>query len=81
MATHRQMLGLNTLTKSTSAFSGALLMSRLFSHVIDDGRLKPKPREGRPQPPEPLEHKCLIRVVLGNKKISTVVCFTTLDIK
>lgn len=38
-----------------------------------DGRLKPKPREGRPQPPESLEHKCLIRVVLGNKKISTVV--------
>ena len=27
----------------------------------------------RPQPPEPSEHKCLIRVVLGNKKISTVV--------
>jgi len=39
----------------------------------DDGRTKPKPREGRPQPPEPTEHKCLIRVVLGNKKISTVV--------
>jgi signal recognition particle subunit SRP14 len=38
-----------------------------------DGRTKPKPRAGRPQPPEPSEHKCLIRVVLGNKKISTVV--------
>jgi len=38
-----------------------------------DGRIKPKPRVGRPQPPEPSEHKCLIRVVLGNKKISTVV--------
>ena len=42
-------------------------------HILDDGRTKPKPREGRPQPPEPTEHKCLIRVVLGNKKISTVV--------
>lgn len=41
--------------------------------ILDDGRTKPKPREGRPQPPEPTEHKCLIRVVLGNKKISTVV--------
>lgn len=38
-----------------------------------DGRTKPKPRPDRPQPPEPTEHKCLIRVVLGNKKISTVV--------
>jgi len=38
-----------------------------------DGQTKPRPRPGRPQPPEPSEHKCLIRVVLGNKKISTVV--------
>jgi len=38
-----------------------------------DGRVKPKPRPEKPQPAEPTEHKCLIRVVLGNKKLSTVV--------
>ncbi|ESO00160.1 hypothetical protein HELRODRAFT_83339, partial [Helobdella robusta] len=39
-----------------------------------DGRTKPIPRDGKPSLPEAQEHKCLIRVVLGNKKISTVVC-------
>jgi len=38
-----------------------------------DGTTKPRPREGRPQPLEPTEHKCLVRVVLGSKKISTVI--------
>merc|ERR1711976_1106247 len=38
-----------------------------------DGRTKPKPREGRPQPPEPSEYKCLIRATLGKNKLSTVV--------
>lgn len=39
----------------------------------DDGRTKPKPREGRPQLAEPAEYKCLVRAGLGGKKISTVV--------
>ncbi|KAK2140136.1 hypothetical protein LSH36_1471g00000 [Paralvinella palmiformis] len=38
-----------------------------------DGLTKPKPRKGRPQPPEPSEYKCLIRASLGNSKISTVI--------
>jgi len=51
-----------------------VLTCKYFSFCeADDGTTKPKPREGRPQPLEPTEHKCLVRVVLGNKKISTVV--------
>jgi signal recognition particle subunit SRP14 len=38
-----------------------------------DGRNKPKPRELKTQTPEAVEHKCLVRAVVGNKKISTVV--------
>ena len=47
--------------------------SEMLCYIVDDGRTKPKPREGRPQPPEPSEYKCLVRAVLANKKISTVV--------
>ena len=58
---------------ATFVFIITYFVPELFMLISDDGRTKPKPREGRPQPAEPTEHKCLIRVVLGNKKISTVV--------
>nr|CAD7198265.1 unnamed protein product [Timema douglasi] len=41
--------------------------------LLDDGRLKPEPREGRKRLPEPLEFACLMRASSKNKKISTVV--------
>lgn len=44
----------------------------LFS-LLDDGRTKPKPREGRKPLPEPSEYMCLMRATLRKKKISTVV--------
>lgn len=42
---------------------------------VDDGRTKPRPRDGGLH--EPNEYKCLLRATLGNKKISTVVCSKT----
>lgn len=41
--------------------------------ISDDGIDKPKPREGRPQHPEPNENYCLIRMKAKNKKLSTIV--------
>lgn len=41
--------------------------------LLDDGRTKPEPREGRPKSPEPSEYMCLVRASSKNKKISTVV--------
>nr|CAD7419421.1 unnamed protein product [Timema poppensis] len=41
--------------------------------LLDDGRLKPEPREGRKRLPEPLEFACLMRASSKNKKISTVI--------
>lgn len=42
----------------------------LFS---DDGRKRPKPRQGREPLPEPTEYYCLLRATCKSKKISTVV--------
>lgn len=40
-----------------------------------DGRTKPTPRNAKKiaNPPEPKEYKCLIRAVMGSKKLSTVI--------
>nr|AFK10691.1 signal recognition particle-like protein [Callorhinchus milii] len=38
-----------------------------------DGRTKPVPRKGNPDPFEPAENKCLLRATDGKKKISTVI--------
>lgn len=48
------------------------LRETLF-YILDDGIDKPKPREGKPQHPEPNENYCLIRMKAKNKKLSTVV--------
>ena len=52
-------------------FSGSDEISSHIFYVTDDGRTKPRPQDG--QSPEPSEHKCIIRVALGNKKLATVV--------
>lgn len=54
-------------TSQSNSFKAVIF----FSHYADDGRLKPKPRNGNV--PEPNEYKCLVRATLGNKKITTVV--------
>lgn len=41
--------------------------------LLDDGRTKPTPRDGKKPLPEPSEYMCLMRATLRNKKISTVV--------
>ncbi|XP_021918252.1 signal recognition particle 14 kDa protein isoform X1 [Zootermopsis nevadensis] len=41
--------------------------------LLDDGRTKPTPRDGKKPFPEPSEYMCLMRATLRNKKISTVV--------
>lgn len=45
----------------------------LTFYFLDDGIDKPKPREGRPEHPEPNENYCLIRMKAKNKKLSAVV--------
>ncbi|XP_046878159.1 signal recognition particle 14 kDa protein-like [Hypomesus transpacificus] len=38
-----------------------------------DGRTKPKPRKGRPDPFVPCDNKCIVRAASAKEKISTVV--------
>ena len=46
------------------------VQSLLFA---DDGRTKPKPRKGRPDPFVPCDNKCIVRAASAKEKISTVV--------
>lgn len=41
--------------------------------LLDDGRDRPKPREGKPPLPESQEHMCLVRAKFRSKKIATVI--------